>query len=493
MKIFNLLLNQYLWLFLIIILGLSVRLYKIDTPLADWHSWRQADTAAVARNFYKDGYTPFIPKYDDMSGVAENPVPNPNRYRFVEFPIYNSLVYFAYIINGGVDIKLARLVSIMMSLGSITLLFFIVKRHWDLVIALVSALIFAVLPYNIFYSRVVLPEPTLIFFCLGMFYFTDLWIWQDSWKWRILSLLFTACAFLIKPVAIFYLLPLIYSYFKKEGKLWPIPTRYCIWIFVALSPFVAWRVWMQNFPEGIPASNWLFNGTHIRFRPAFWRWIFGDRLGREILTMAGSFLFFFGLIKKSEKGRHLFHLLVLSSFAYLVIFATGNVTHDYYQTLIIPALSIFVAFGLVNLFRGFNGMIPRLYTIPLALLMFSLTLYLGWYEIKGLYQINNGVIVEAGEFADKILSKDAIVVAPYGGDTAFLYQTNRHGFAYSVFPVADLVKTFGVHYYVSVDYNDKTNWVIRNFKVLEKNPKFVIADLTQPIATHGVTLEPEPQ
>ncbi|MDO8610491.1 MAG: hypothetical protein Q7R95_08145, partial [bacterium] len=198
------------------------------------------------------------------------------------------------------------------------------------------------------------------------------------------------------------------------------------------------------------------------------------------------------LINKPKTGKYLLHFLTISSFLYLLIFATGNVTHDYYQTIIIPALSIFVAMGLVTLFRGFNGMVPRLFTIPLAAFIFSLMIYLGWNEVKGLYQINNGVIVEAGDFADKILPKDAVVVAPYGGDTAFLYQTNRHGFAYSVLPVVDLVNLYGVRYYISVDYNDKTNWVIRNFKVLEKNPKFVIADLTQPISTSGAVLEREP-
>ena len=29
----------------VIILTALVRLYRINTPLADWHSWRQADTA----------------------------------------------------------------------------------------------------------------------------------------------------------------------------------------------------------------------------------------------------------------------------------------------------------------------------------------------------------------------------------------------------------------------------------------------------------------
>lgn len=493
MKILKIISNQYLLLLLILISGFIVRLYKIDTPLADWHSWRQADTAAVARNFYKEDFNPFIPKYDDMSGVAEHPIPNPERYRFVEFPIYNSLVYFAYLINGGVDIKLARLISILMSLGSTIFIYLIVKRQWDIITGLISAFIFAVLPFNIYFSRVVLPEPTLIFFCLGMFYFTDIWIFKNNKKYFFLSSFFTICAFLIKPVAIFYLLPLAYSYFVKEKRIWPIPKRYFAWVIVSFSPFVAWRMWMQRFPEGIPASNWLFNGTHIRFRPAFWRWIFGDRLGREILTMAGSFLFFLGIIKKNEKGGCILYLLALSSFLYLFVFATGNVTHDYYQTIIVPALSIFIAHGFITLIRGFNGMIPRLFTIPLAFLMLVLTLYLGWNETKGLFQINNGVISEAGQFADKVLPKNTRVLAPYHGDTAFLYQTNRPGFADFVLPVKDLIDIYKINYYVSVNFDDKTNWVIRNYKIIEKNPKFVIADLRQPLNNGDTKPDPEPK
>ena len=35
--------------------GVAVRLYKITSPIGDWHSWRQADTSAVTRNFVKYG------------------------------------------------------------------------------------------------------------------------------------------------------------------------------------------------------------------------------------------------------------------------------------------------------------------------------------------------------------------------------------------------------------------------------------------------------
>lgn len=232
MKIFK---NPLFWLLLIIIVGFTVRLYRIDNPVADWHSWRQADTAAVSRNFYKEGFNPFFPKGDDMSPVGKDN-PNLRRLRFVEFPIYNSLVYFLYLFNGGVDEKFARLVSIFMSLGSMIFIYLIVKRYWDNFTALVSAFIFAVLPFNIYFSRTILPEPTLVFFSLGMFYFVDRMIFEDKLKILLVSIFFTAMAFLIKPMAIFYLLPLLYSFIIKEKKIWPIPFKYFIWAGFSFLP-----------------------------------------------------------------------------------------------------------------------------------------------------------------------------------------------------------------------------------------------------------------
>ena len=199
--------NYFRWkiilLALILSVGFVVRLYKIDNPIADWHSWRQADTAAVSREFYQKGFKPFLPKYDDMSGVSSLPIPNPERFRFVEFPIYNSVVYFAYLLNGGIDERLARLINIIISLGSVVFIYFISKSYLDTITALLAAFIFALLPFNIYYSRVILPEPFLVFFSLGMFYYLALWIDQNKRKLFFLSLFFTICAFLIKPYAVF--------------------------------------------------------------------------------------------------------------------------------------------------------------------------------------------------------------------------------------------------------------------------------------------------
>ncbi len=476
----NFLKNPLIYLLLILIIGFAVRLYKIDNPVADWHSWRQADTAAVARNFYDEGYTPFTPRGDDMSAISEiNPIPNLERYRFVEFPIYPSLVALVYSLNGAVDEELARLVSVIFSLGSCVFIYLIVKRYSPTTHALLSALVFATLPFSIFYGRVILPEPSLIFFSLGMFYFIDRWIFENKKSLMIWGILFTACAFLTKPMAVFYLLPLSYSYYLKEGFKFP-PLRYFIFFIPALLPFGLWRYWIQNFPEGIPASSWLLNGNGIRFRPAFFRWIVGDRFGREILSIAGGVLFAIGLFIKPLAGsNYLLHLFTVSSFLYLVVFATGNVQHDYYQYLLTPVLSIFLARGFWLLFKGLPLFLPRIVTMPLAILLILLTYYLTWNEIKGLYQVNNWAIVHAGVHADSLLPKDAIVLAPYQGDSAFLYQINRNGFSLIRSSVEEMRRDYRVNFYISTSKDAKTAWLMQKYQTLVEDPEYIIVDLRE--------------
>lgn len=490
MKLLKIFANQYFWLAIIIFLGFLARLYKIDSPIADWHSWRQADTAAVTRNFIKEGFNPLIPKYDDMSGVSEKtPVINPQRFRFVEFPLYNIAVYPLYLLFGQ-NVIYDRLISIIFSLGSAVLIFFIVKKYAGLGTALLSAFIFALLPFNVFFSRTTLPEPTFVFFALGMLYFVDEWIEKNTINLLITSFIFTAVAFLIKPWAIFFFLPLLYSMLVKNNtrKFW---LKFIIFTALALAPFVLWRLWILQQSEGIPASAWLLNGDGIRFRPAFWWWIISERMGREILGATGLVLFFLGLIARPKNGNYFLHFWAVSSFLFIIVFATGNVRHNYYQISLIPVASIFFSLGIMQLIRGGTLFIPRFWTILLALILFPLSFYFSYNIVKEFYKINNPDMVEAGRMADKILPKDAVVLAPYNGDSAFLYQTNRAGFAVASLPIPDLVADYGVSAYVSTTRDDKTNWVLRHFEVLLKTQKFVIADLTK-LKSPLDTLDPEP-
>ena len=128
-RIKNIVINPFFILGLILIVGFSVRLYRIDNPVADWHSWRQADTSAVTRNFIKYGVNPLFPRYDDLSSVASGK-PNPQGYRLVEFPVYNILSVWMDIVSPGNTLEYSgRLTSILTSIGSLIFLYLLTKKH----------------------------------------------------------------------------------------------------------------------------------------------------------------------------------------------------------------------------------------------------------------------------------------------------------------------------------------------------------------------------
>ncbi len=471
--------KKFQWLLLAVLLagGFAVRLYKIDNPVADWHSWRQADTSAVTRNYFKYGISLFYPRYDDLSDVSGKGLLNPRGYRFVEFPVFNLVHYFLAKVFPFKPLEFwGRMAAILSSLVSAVILFLLVRRKTKSLTGLLAAFFYLFLPYNIYFTRVILPDPLMVTFFLAALNFFDLWLIKQKSFLVILTGISGALAVLVKPVAVFFFLPMLWQVYQKYG--WSFFKQKMLWIlgFAIVFPFLAWRLWSYLHPEGVPASAWLLNGDHIRFKGAFFRWIFGERIGKLILGAWGVLLLGMGLIF----GSGYFAAWMLAALTYLSVFATGNVRHDYYQIPIIPAISVLLALGVAYLVRKSRDFRETWTKRILALVCTGFMLAFSWYDIKGDYQVNHWEIVAAGKEVDKITPKDAIVVAPYDGDTAFLYQTNRAGFAYIPFPVKDLIDRMHVTYYVSVNYDEQTNAIMKKYTVIEQNPRFVIVKLIEP-------------
>lgn len=470
---------EYLILLLILILSFYLRLYKIDNPIADWHSFRQADTSAVSRNFTKLGYDIFVPRFDDLSSIPSGKA-NPNGYRMVEFPFYNIIQAKTYQTFPQKSLEWwGRMVSILFSIGSIIFVYLIVKYFGSSAEALLSALFMGILPYNIYYSRVILPEPMMIFCSLGMIYFYIRWGEYASKISYLLALFFASIAFLVKPTAVFFLLPIIYYSWHKWGlsSFKKIP----IYVFLILSviPFLGWRLWMTRFPEGIPDFNYLLNEANIRFKGAFFRWIFGERIGKLILGGWGIALLVIGIASRiGKKSGWFFHYWLVSVLLYFVVFASGNVRHDYYQVLAIPIIAIFLAKGICSLIDkslGLPLLMVRIITI-IAIGVFMISF--SWYDIKGYYNVNHWEFVEAGKKANEILPKEAKVIAPQGGDTAFLYQINRQGWAVITDSIENMINQLGATSFVSVNFNEDTKNVAAKYKILWEEKNFIIIDLT---------------
>ncbi|MEK7064698.1 MAG: hypothetical protein AAB973_03785, partial [Patescibacteria group bacterium] len=111
---------EFFFVAAILVLALVLRLYKIDNPVADWHSFRQADTASVTREYLKHGLNWLVPKYHDLSNIQSGKE-NPAGYRMVEFPIINgataALIQILHL--QAQEVLVGRLVSVLFSLITI--------------------------------------------------------------------------------------------------------------------------------------------------------------------------------------------------------------------------------------------------------------------------------------------------------------------------------------------------------------------------------------
>src|SRR3989338_5201577 len=253
-----------------------------------------------------------------------------------------------------------------------------------------------------------------------------------------------------------------------------------LWIFAILSiaPFIAWRIWITRFPEGIPNWQFLINEGDIRFKGAFFRWLIAERMGKLILTVPGFSLFVLGILKKPQLQEKSFYLTWLASVAiYFVVFASGNIRHDYYQVPFIPIAAIFMAVGTKNLLALPAQSFNRIISYPIAIILIVLTFAFGTFEVRGFYWINKPQIVKAGKAVDQLLPKDATVIAPYNGDAAFLYQTNRHGYPIVDRPLEKFIDQ-GTKYLVSIDVNDPgIQNLARHCKVIEQKDQYVIVEI----------------
>lgn len=477
-------------IFFILFVGFILRLYRFDSPLADWHSWRQTDTSSVSRNFVERGFDLLHPRFDDLSNVPTNGAyDNPQGYRFVEFPIYNIFQAGFYKIFGFFTIEQwGRLVTISSSLLSIAFIYLLIKKYADKTSAIMASFFYAFIPFNIFYGRVVLPDPLSLSAILGGIFFFDKWIEKDkNLIFFLLSTLFTSAAFLIKPFTLFFILPMVSIAYTSYGLSFIKKKHLWIFAFLTLLPLVLWRIWISQYPEGIPDSGWLFNGGNIRFKGAFFYWIFAERIGGLILGFWGLPLFVLGILlnSKAEKlfnfkrGQQLlFWSFILSSLFYVTIIARGNVQHDYYQILIIPAVMMFVGLGCKFLLNPPKEYISKYLSIPILIICIGFGLSFRWYAVRDFFNINSPSLVIAGATVNKITPKNAKVIALYNGDTTFLYYTNRKGWASLEKNLPEMVG-MGADYLAlpsptKLDFNFS-----RDYKIIYSSRELLLYDLNQ--------------
>lgn len=473
--------KDWIILGLILFVALIVRLYRIDAPLADFHSWRQADTAAVARNLERTGFNVFLPTYDDFSNTQSG-IDNPHGYRFVEFPIYNAL--FAKLHNIFPVLSLetwGRLVAVLFSLLCIASLYSIALAEAGRTAAIFSAVTYAIMPFFVYFSRVILPEtPAVsmaIFAILLLHLFTTEKMTGKRIIWFILSGISFALSLLIKPTTVFYALPLLVLFMRKYKYTIPKQLHVILYFLLAAVPLIAWRYYITNYPEGIPASNWLFTQVNtsegqkeIFMRPAFFRWIFYERLNNLILGGYLTVFFILGIMRKQKTVLPL--SIIAAGFIYIFVFQGGNVQHEYYQVIAFPAIALAVGLGVGLIIESTKTFLHPLITTPLIILLFSASFLFSWYQVKGYYVIPQDLLLMAKIMKTFTKPPDK-VIADRMGDTTLLYLSDRKG-APLLYREPEEMKTMGYRYILTDKKEIVEKLFLLKFEKLFENDQFAL-------------------
>lgn len=410
----------------LLLIFIILRIIYLFSPIIGAQSWRQADTAAMARNFFENGYNILYPQIDwggNSPGFVES-----------EFPIYQYIIALLYKIFGLHEF-IGRLISIFFSIISIYLLYKIVLKLIDQKTALWSTFIYSILPLNIFYSRVFMPEPLLILSILAGIYFFILWIESQRLLYFSLSLVFITTACLIKIPTLYIGLPLAFLAFKKYGcKAIIKPPLLFFSGFVMISLYLWYSHAHQMFIDtGLSFGIWGYGSDKwgnwdFIFTWEYFNGVFFKNIAEKHLTWIGFIFFLIGFIKfYKHKEYRFFYSWIAAAVIYLVIVAKGNYFHDYYQLPIVIPFTVFIGSAFTKYFDSsiLNNYKKTLLYVSLALLFLLSGARL--VDYFGREDLTKNDKYHLALKSNELIESNSLVIAVSSYDPMLLYNAHKKG------------------------------------------------------------------
>ncbi|HOK57136.1 MAG TPA: glycosyltransferase family 39 protein [bacterium] len=474
-------------LLLIFLFFLPVLLYHINIPILDTYSFRQTQTAAVTRNFYKNGIN-FLKTELDVFGTGNE------KYLLLEFPVYQAIVCIFYKLFFPSEIW-GRIVSIIMAyLGAFLLFKLLFLLTDDLNFSLLTTFIYLSIPVNIHFNRTFLMEPTVIATILGFLYFFTLGILKENIYFWILGIIFSSISFLHKSLyGPFFLLPVVYLIIFKNKKF----NKFILLLslLIPLSLMFRWQMYCDemNLMNNHFSLTLADKAYRIRnFGTISERFIFETykqgilNLFPELLTHLTLIPVIFGIFTiKRRKNYQYFYFLFLSSFLFYFVLIKIQ-CHHYYNMLITPIVSIFCAEGLLyfkNLFKSEHSKKLFLTLFLIVNTLISLKFAYRYHKFDAPLALKIGEIVKKETKPDE----NIIICFPgYDWNSAYTYYAERKGIHIESSQLKEntIKNLYRKNYkllilmewqnYLKFDEKQK---FLYNFDVIEKNDDFIILKL----------------
>lgn len=419
------------WLLIgVLLVALVPRLYHLRRPILDNHSFRQTVTAMQSYLYYREGNPLWVPKtVSGRGGSCYLP----------EFPIYSWLVALCYRVNG-VHEYWGRLVGIAFALLAVVYFHRLAAKYFPRGTSLLAALLFAVCPLFIFYSRCFIRQGGLsLFLCAAMVYeFTELVDRGGARAWC-LTALWSALALAVNPPGAYVAVPMAVYLASVRGRggfgrksLWALAAA----VALAAAAWFAYHTLVLNqgqysptfYPGRASFRAWFSPAYYVqwvdvRFLQALYRYLVAECLAPlgAVFAAAGLVLLFFD----GTPGAKLFIAWLAAAFIYSALdsYPFFVVPHEYYALAFAPPIALLFARGLA----GAASLVPsRAARAILVAAVVCASWTSAWGRVLATYYPVNWPLYRFVEDARPLIPGDALVFTCFGGPEA-LYYAHRYG------------------------------------------------------------------
>jgi len=422
--------REFILLGSVIVSGFLLRFRYLTSGLVESHSYRQADVAMIASNFYRNGFDIFHPQIDWAGSFPG--------YIGMEFPLVPYLMALMYALFGE-HLFLGRLLSIGFFALSTAFFYLLVRSYFTIRIALFSMVFFVFSPLSIFFSRTLISDNAMLCFSIGAIYLFSQWTKTVKTRYFIISLIVTMLALLVKIPAAFIGLPIAYLAWYKYG--WSFLKMTRLWIFglIVFIPSLLWYAHAFNlsrnyFPFHMVAERrWLwYSGLEIFLDLTYLKIVFA-RLTVFLLTPIGLLMAIAGsiLTVRNKPATYVFHWWAVGFLVFFIIGFPGQ-RHEYYHLQLLPVVSLFAALFCDELMKS-RGAFKSKILVP-GLRTALVIGFIGTFLVSSLAIVEtryhstvDKILYEGGLSVQSVVPENAIILAADWGNPVLIKASKRRG------------------------------------------------------------------
>ncbi|MBS3056113.1 MAG: glycosyltransferase family 39 protein [Candidatus Aenigmarchaeota archaeon] len=396
--------------------AIYLRLYSLEQPFEPVQGWNAGHYMVIAKNFDSYGWL--------------NPVSYENILHFSVPPFYSWIMKIS--ISFSKSELFARFPSVIFGLLSIAIIYIIGKELYNKKFALLSSLIFALVPMHLLMSKKVLVDISMLFFMILSLYFFIRFYKKNTHMDLILSSFFLGLAILTKqPSAglIFIYLFIIFKHKKEQLK-----TSITIILTLSLLPFILLSISQPGFLSSIKTE-----GSRIFIFPNQTAEI--AVYGLSPLIAIFSFIGLYHALKQIDWRTEIITLWFIIYFIFFAVKMPSG--HMHYLIPVIPATVFLSVIFMEKLMKSFR--------IVILIILFASIIFTDIIVLKAMYSYDNR-FVELRNFMMPRLNRDSKIFLISDGGAAPLVAYYMNRTVRNIYPGRSDPPSFVINHAMPIDY-----------------------------------------